>query len=91
MADKLDLHYPFLADPGAIHFRMKTDVPFLREHKGITMDTSTLRTMLETARKDPHAELEVKVLAGMIQTPDVANRIRKAIRARAVGEVRDTH
>jgi hypothetical protein len=70
---------------------MKTDVPFLREHKGITMDSSTLRAMLETARKDPHAELEVKVLAGMIQTPDVANRIRKAIRARAVGDVRDTH
>lgn len=55
------------------------------------MESSALRTMLETARKDTHAELEVKVLAGLIQTPDVANRIRKAIRARAVGEVRDLH
>ena len=50
-----------------------------------------MELLIETARKDPHAELEVKVLAGLIQTPDVANRIRKAIRARAVGEVKDTH
>lgn len=69
---------------------MKTNLPFLREHKGI-MDSTTLRTMLATAQKDTHAELEVKVLAGLIQTPDVANRIRKAIRTRAVGEVRDLH
>ena len=50
-----------------------------------------LQTLLETARKDEHAELEVKVLAGMIQTPDVAERLRKTIRERSVGEAKDTH
>lgn len=58
------------------------------------MDTEslkTLRSLIETARKDPKAELEVKVLAGQIQTPDVADRIRKAIRGRSVGEPQDLH
>ena len=85
VADNLDLHWYPEFGAESIHFRMKTNLPFLREHKGI------MEHLIETARKDPHAELEVKVLAGLIQTPDVANRIRKAIRTRAVGEVKDTH
>jgi hypothetical protein len=58
------------------------------------MDTEarkTFRSLLETARKDEHAELEVKVLTGMIQTPDVAERIRRAIRTRAMGAPKDLH
>ena len=51
----------------------------------------TLRTLLETARSDPQAELEVKVLPGMIQTPDMSERLAKAIRARATGEAKDVH
>lgn len=38
-----------------------------------------LRELASIASRDPRAELEVKVLAGDIQTKDVANRIVKAI------------
>ena len=51
----------------------------------------TLRSLLETAKSDPNAELEVKVLPGRIQTPDMSDRIAKAIRARSSGEAKDTH
>jgi len=51
----------------------------------------TLRSLLETARKDPSAELEVKILPGLIQTPDMSDRLMKAIRSRCTGEGRDSH
>jgi hypothetical protein len=35
----------------------------------------TLQQLVTLSQKDPHAELEVKVLAGLIQTLDVADRI----------------
>lgn len=48
-----------------------------------TLITSTQRgaidNMIAVAIRDPKAELEMKVLAGEIQTKDVAERIRKAI------------
>ena len=48
-----------------------------------TLLTSTQRgaidNMIAVAIRDPKAELEMKVLAGQIQTKDVAERIRKAI------------
>ena len=51
----------------------------------------TLRTLLEVARSDPNAELEVKILPGRIQTPDMSDRIAKAIRERSAGEAKDSH
>ena len=51
----------------------------------------TLRTLLEVARSDPNAELEVKILPGRIQTPDMSDRMAKAIRERSAGEARDSH
>lgn len=51
----------------------------------------TLRSLLETAKSDPNAELEVKVLPGRIQTPDMSDRIAKAIRERSAGEHSDSH
>jgi len=51
----------------------------------------TLRFLLETAKSDPNAELEVKILPGRIQTPDMSDRIATAIRKRSAGEHTDSH
>ena len=55
---------------------------------------STLRTIGELvfiARQDPKAELEVKVLAGQIQTKDVADRIVHAIEEITDGGFTEEH
>jgi len=51
----------------------------------------TLRQLVTLSQKDPHAELEVKVLAGLIQTKDVADRIAKSIEGVASGSVTEEH
>ena len=53
--------------------------------------TDTLRQLVTLSQKDPHAELEVKVLAGLIQTKDVADRIVKAIEGMASGSATEEH
>ncbi len=60
-----------------------------------TLLPSAVRTdieeMVSVAAKDKKAELEIKVLAGQIQTKDVADRIVKAIESVTTGEVVDQH
>jgi ribA/ribD-fused uncharacterized protein len=46
---------------------------------------------LDLARRDPKAEFECKVLAGSIQTKDVADRLLQAIRTITVGPPKETH
>lgn len=48
-------------------------------------------TFFDIAKKDPKAEVECKLLAGKIQTKDVADRILKAIQTIAVGAVTEEH
>lgn len=48
------------------------------------MDRKTLEEFVRIAKHDPKAELECKVLAGMIQTKDVADRIIKQTSARSI-------
>lgn len=47
-------------------------------------ERKTLEEFIHTAKYDPKAELECKVLAGVIQTKDVADRIIKQTSARAL-------
>jgi ribA/ribD-fused uncharacterized protein len=47
--------------------------------------------MVEIASRDKKAELEIKVLAGQIQTKDVADRIVQAIESVSSGGYIDTH
>ena len=44
-----------------------------------------LSTFIDTAKKDPKAEVECKLLSGKIQTKDVADRILRAIQGIAIG------
>ena len=48
------------------------------------IDRKTLEEFVRVAKHDPRAELECKVLPGLIQTKDVADRIIKQTSARAV-------
>ncbi len=47
--------------------------------------------LVQTATRDARAELEVKVLAGQIQTKDEADRILQAIADYTTGGVTETH
>lgn len=47
--------------------------------------------MIKVAVQDKHAELELKVLSGQIQTKDVADRIVQAIESVTTGGYKDTH
>ena len=47
--------------------------------------------MVDIASHDPKAEMEIKVLAGQIQTKDVAERIIKAIEEESKGGATDEH
>ena len=47
--------------------------------------------MVDLASRDPKAEMEIKVLAGQIQTKDVAERIVKTIEEQSKGGVTDEH
>lgn len=51
----------------------------------------TLDEMISVATRDPKAELECKVLAGQIQTKDVADRLVAAIESVTVGGATDVH
>ncbi len=55
------------------------------------LPSAVLEEMVSIAAKDKKAELEIKVLAGQIQTKDVADRIVKAIESVTTGEVVDEH
>lgn len=48
-----------------------------------------LSTFIDIAKKDPKAEVECKLLAGKIQTKDVADRILKSIQEIAIGSTTD--
>jgi ribA/ribD-fused uncharacterized protein len=50
-----------------------------------------ISTFIDTAKKDPKAEVECKLLAGKIQTKDVADRILRSIQTIAVGAVTEEH
>jgi ribA/ribD-fused uncharacterized protein len=50
-----------------------------------------IEELVSIAAKDKKAEMEIKVLAGQIQTKDTADRIVKAIQTIAVGEYTDEH
>jgi len=50
-----------------------------------------LKDLVSLAQKDKHAELEVKVLAGLIATKDVADRLVAAIESVTTGGVTDMH
>jgi hypothetical protein len=50
-----------------------------------------IQELVSIAGKDTHAELEIKVLAGQIQTKDTADRIVKAIESVTLGESTDQH
>lgn len=52
---------------------------------------AVLEGLVKTAVTDKKAELEAKILAGRIQTKDVADRIVKAIESVAQGPAVDTH
>jgi len=47
--------------------------------------------LISIARKDPKAELEIKLLAGQLQTKDVADRIVSAIGRISAGDPIDSH
>jgi hypothetical protein len=47
--------------------------------------------MIKVASQDKHAELELKVLSGQIQTKDVADRIVQAIESITTGGAKDSH
>jgi ribA/ribD-fused uncharacterized protein len=51
----------------------------------------TMTKLVQIATTDAHAELEVKVLAGQIQTKDEADRILHAIADTTAGGVTETH
>jgi ribA/ribD-fused uncharacterized protein len=51
----------------------------------------SLTKMVKTASADPHAELEVKVLAGQIHTKDEADRILQALSDLTVGGYTEEH
>lgn len=51
----------------------------------------TLREFVSIAKTDPKAEMELKVLAGLIQTKDVADRVVKAIESVTVGGPTEEH
>jgi len=50
-----------------------------------------LKDLVSLAQKDKHAELEVKVLAGLIATKDVADRLVAAIESVTTGGVTEMH
>lgn len=50
-----------------------------------------LSTFIDISKKDPKAEVECKLLAGKIQTKDVADRILKSIQTIAVGATTEEH
>ena len=50
-----------------------------------------IEELVSIAAKDKKAEMEIKVLAGQIQTKDTADRIVKAIQSIALGEPVDEH
>lgn len=52
---------------------------------------SALLDLASFVAKDPHAELECKVLAGQIHTKDVSDRIVKAIETMSTGAVVEEH
>lgn len=52
---------------------------------------SDIEGMVSIAAKDKKAELEIKILAGQIQTKDTADRIVKAIESVTTGEIQDEH
>ena len=51
----------------------------------------TIRELIDISTRDPKAELEMKVLGGLIQTKDVADRIVKAIESVTVGGPTEEH
>ena len=50
-----------------------------------------IQELVSIAAKDTHAELEIKVLAGQLQTKDTADRIVKAIEGITLGDSTDQH
>jgi hypothetical protein len=50
-----------------------------------------LSTFIDIAKRDPKAEVECKLLAGKIQTKDVADRILKSIQTISVGAMCEEH
>ena len=50
-----------------------------------------IQELVSIAAKDTHAELEIKVLAGQLQTKDTADRIVKAIEGVTLGDSTDQH
>jgi ribA/ribD-fused uncharacterized protein len=50
-----------------------------------------IEELVSLAASDTNAELEIKVLAGQIQTKDTADRIVKAIESMSTGQVTDEH
>lgn len=52
---------------------------------------SDIQNLVSIAQKDTHAELEVKVLSGLISTKDVADRIVKAIEELSTGSFTEEH
>ena len=50
-----------------------------------------IQELVSIAAKDTHAELEIKVLAGQLQTKDTADRIVKAIESSTLGDSTDQH
>jgi hypothetical protein len=52
---------------------------------------NSIGVLITTAKKDPKAELECKVLCDRIQTKDVADRLMKTIEGLSVGTVTETH
>lgn len=50
-----------------------------------------LSTFIDISKKDPKAEVECKLLAGKIQTKDIADRILKSIQSIAIGAVEEEH
>ena len=50
-----------------------------------------IQELVSIAIRDPKAELEVKVLAGQIQTKDVADRIAKVIESLSKGGMKEEH
>lgn len=50
-----------------------------------------LRGFINTAKKDPKAEVECKLLSGKLQTKDVADRILNAVKTLSIGAETEEH
>jgi ribA/ribD-fused uncharacterized protein len=54
-------------------------------------EPAAVESLIDIANRDSNAEFEVKLLAGKIQTRDVAERLLKAIETMSVGEFVEEH